>query len=74
MRNDTIAAIATGLSDAGISIIRISGTNAFSIADCIFRSKKQGDCGRLSFFGEKKSKLFSVNILTQRVFYRIIEI
>ena len=41
MRNDTIAAIATGLSDAGISIIRISGTNAFSIADCIFRSKKQ---------------------------------
>ena len=41
MRNhDTIAAIATGTTNAGISIIRISGTNAFSVADAIFVSKK----------------------------------
>ena len=33
MRNqDTIAAIATGTTNAGISIIRISGEHAFSIA------------------------------------------
>ena len=33
---DTIAAIATGASDAGIGIIRISGENAFGAAR-IFR-------------------------------------
>lgn len=39
MRTDTIAAIATGLSNAGISIVRISGENAFEIIDKIYRSK-----------------------------------
>lgn len=39
MRKDTIAAIATGLSNAGISIVRISGDDAFSIIDKIYRSK-----------------------------------
>ncbi|MBP3610084.1 MAG: tRNA uridine-5-carboxymethylaminomethyl(34) synthesis GTPase MnmE [Lachnospiraceae bacterium] len=41
MRNhDTIAAIATGTTNAGISIIRISGADAFSVADAVFLSKK----------------------------------
>lgn len=40
MKTDTIAAIATGLSNAGISIVRISGEDAFSIIDKIYRSKK----------------------------------
>ncbi|MDD5936120.1 MAG: tRNA uridine-5-carboxymethylaminomethyl(34) synthesis GTPase MnmE [Clostridiales bacterium] len=40
MKSDTIAAIATGLSNAGISIVRISGENAFPIIDKIFRKKK----------------------------------
>lgn len=41
--NETIAAIATGLTDSGISIIRISGEQAILIADKIFRapSKKK---------------------------------
>ncbi len=39
MKSDTIAAIATGLSTAGISIIRISGDEAFPIIDKIFRKK-----------------------------------
>lgn len=39
MKTDTIAAIATGLSSAGISIIRISGKDAFTIIDKIYRSK-----------------------------------
>jgi tRNA modification GTPase len=39
MKTDTIAAIATGLSNAGISIVRISGENAFGIIDKIYRSK-----------------------------------
>ena len=38
MWSDTIAAIATGLSDAGIGIVRISGDNAFDVADRIFQS------------------------------------
>ncbi|MCR4908434.1 MAG: tRNA uridine-5-carboxymethylaminomethyl(34) synthesis GTPase MnmE [Lachnospiraceae bacterium] len=38
-KNDTIAAIATGLSPAGIGIIRISGSQAFNIAEEIFKGK-----------------------------------
>lgn len=40
MRTDTIAAIATAMSNAGISIVRMSGTDAVSIADSIYRSPK----------------------------------
>ena len=36
MNNDTIAAISTGLSPAGIGIIRISGEQSFSIIEKIF--------------------------------------
>ena len=39
MKSDTITAIATGLSSGGISIIRISGNDAFSIIDRIYKSK-----------------------------------
>lgn len=39
MKTDTIAAIATGLSNAGISIIRISGENALAVIDRIYQSK-----------------------------------
>lgn len=41
MRTDTIAAIATGLSSGGISIIRISGDEAFSVIDRIFQAKSK---------------------------------
>ena len=37
-KNETIAAIATALSDSGIGIVRISGENAIYIIDSIFRS------------------------------------
>ena len=36
---ETIAAIATGMGNSGISIIRVSGANAISIADSIFCGK-----------------------------------
>jgi tRNA modification GTPase len=48
---DTIAAICTGLTGSGINIIRISGDNAFDIADKVFRSatgKKIADMGGFS--------------------------
>ena len=46
MKTDTIAAIATALSNSGIGIVRISGEDAISVADCIFRNK----------YGNKKLK------------------
>lgn len=39
--NDTIAAIATGMSNSGIGIIRISGEQALDIADKIFQPKNK---------------------------------
>lgn len=39
MYTDTIAAIATALSDSGIGMIRISGSDAIAIADKIYRTK-----------------------------------
>ena len=38
---DTIAAISTGLSNSGISIIRVSGPETFQVMDRIFRAKKK---------------------------------
>lgn len=40
MKKDTIAAISTGLSPAGIAIVRLSGELAVEIVDKIFKSKK----------------------------------
>ncbi|MBP3458160.1 MAG: tRNA uridine-5-carboxymethylaminomethyl(34) synthesis GTPase MnmE [Lachnospiraceae bacterium] len=39
MKTDTIAAIATAMSNSGIGIIRISGPDAIEVADKIYRSK-----------------------------------
>ena len=39
MENDTIAAISTAVSSAGIGIIRISGADAVTVADRVYRSK-----------------------------------
>ncbi|MCD8333116.1 MAG: tRNA uridine-5-carboxymethylaminomethyl(34) synthesis GTPase MnmE [Clostridiales bacterium] len=38
MKTDTIAAIATAMSDSGIGIVRISGEEAFAVADRMFFS------------------------------------
>ena len=39
INNDTIAAIATGLTDSGIGIIRVSGKNAIKTCNKLFRTK-----------------------------------
>ena len=41
MKKDTIAAIATAMSSAGIGIVRISGREAIEIIQKIFRGKKE---------------------------------
>ena len=38
---ETIAAVATAMSNSGIGIIRISGEEAINIADKIFKSVKK---------------------------------
>lgn len=51
--NDTIAAICSGLTSSGINVIRISGDDAFAVADRVFKSAK----------GKKTAEMkqFSVN-------------
>lgn len=39
MKMDTIAAIATGMSNSGIGIVRISGPEAVKVADRVYRSR-----------------------------------
>ena len=41
MERETIAAISTGMTNAGIGIVRISGKDAFSAADRVFRGKEK---------------------------------
>ncbi len=41
MRTETIAAISTGMTNSGIGIVRISGNDAFSIADRIYKGKRK---------------------------------
>jgi tRNA modification GTPase len=42
-QTETIAAIATGMTESGISIIRVSGAEAFQVVNEIFVSNKCGD-------------------------------
>lgn len=53
--SDTIAAIATSAAPAGIGIIRISGENAVTVADRVFRAKSGMNlaslCGYKAAFG-----------------------
>ena len=41
MKKETIAAISTGMTNAGIGIVRISGEDAFSAADRVFHGKEK---------------------------------
>lgn len=40
MKKDTMAAISTGMTNAGIGIVRISGENAFAIIEGIYKGKE----------------------------------
>ena len=39
--DDTIAAVSTAMAPAGIGIVRISGNDAFEVADRVFLQKKK---------------------------------
>ena len=40
-QEDTIAAVATAMAPSGIGIVRISGQDAFAVADSVYRGKKE---------------------------------
>lgn len=44
MKKETIAAISTGMTNSGIGIVRISGEEAFFIADRVYRGKDRISC------------------------------
>lgn len=44
MKKETIAAISTGMTNSGIGIVRISGEEAFSIVDRVYRGKDRISC------------------------------
>lgn len=58
MVSDTIAAIATGMTSGGISVIRISGPDSFNIIESIFKTGKDGKNG---FIDVKKTKSHTVS-------------
>ena len=59
MKSDTIAAIATALSDAGIGIIRISGPEAIAVANrVVVNKKKTGRRIRFIMVLSKKTERF----------------
>jgi len=45
--SDTIAAIATAMSDSGIGIVRVSGSSAVEIVNRIYRSKERKEDGKV---------------------------
>ena len=47
----TIAAISTATGEAGIGIVRMSGKNAFSIADSVFSGKRNKEDNRKLLYG-----------------------
>lgn len=55
MNSDTIAAVSTAMSPAGIGIVRISGAEAFDIADQIYDS------------GTKKKRSFPNSLPTRSI-------
>ncbi len=73
MRTDTIAAIATGLTDSGIGIVRVSGDKAFPVIEKIFRRKdgtpirlEQSHTVQYGFIFDGEEKLDEVLVLVMK--------
>jgi len=56
--NRTIAAISTGQAPGGIGVVRISGPEAFSIADQVFQAKSGKKLGELSGYQAAMGGIF----------------
>ena len=70
MNSDTIAAVSTAMSPAGIGIVRISGAEAFEIADQIYDSgtkKKKKLSEQPSHTDRKSTRLNSSHNVASRM-------
>ena len=69
MKNyDTIAAIATGTTNAGISIIRVSGTKAFEVVENLFVSKKKEK--KLKIKSDKNTQNLQQSVATMTIWFQ----
>ena len=57
MKTDTIAAIATAMTNSGIGIVRMSGDETFEIIQKIYKGKKE------KYFQEEKVTQYIMDIL-----------
>lgn len=73
MIDDTIAAISTPLGTGGIGIVRISGKDAFSITNSIFKSKKTKDLSLLKTHTIHYGNIVNDDILIDEVLVSIMK-
>ena len=59
--NNTIAAISTAQGSGGISVIRISGKDAISITDCIFKSNSNKKLADLKGYSATYGSIYNKN-------------
>ena len=57
MNQDTIAAISTGMTNSGIGIVRISGSEALEIADRVYKGKETKYVYYVTTEGEYKERI-----------------
>ncbi len=72
-QEDTIAAIATGMTDSGIGIIRISGCDAIQIADRIFNSKSNHKLSEMKSHTIHYGFIFDENTIIDEVILSIMK-
>lgn len=72
-QEDTIAAIATGMTDSGIGIIRISGCDAIQIADRIFNSKSNHKVSEMKSHTIHYGFIFDENTIIDEVILSIMK-
>lgn len=72
-QEDTIAAIATGMTDSGIGIIRISGCDAIQIADRIFNSKSNHKVSKMKSHTIHYGFIFDENTIIDEVILSIMK-
>lgn len=66
--SDTIAAVATGMNQGGISVIRVSGEKAIHIVDSIFLPKKKGkEIKNLSSYNASYGNIIKENEIIDEV-------
>ena len=59
--NDTITAIVTPMGEGGISVLRLSGTQALAIASRLFRPARDADLKEFSISGRAVNNILTIS-------------